>query len=240
MWDKTDRAITFLPSLNDCDGREWGSSRGADGEVKAALGYLFIAHFNKMGWNQPCLALYPRFNCGKTNECSFTWEETHHRWKNLLRDNGTVKRKKKKKTKKKLGVHYFCCCFFFFFFFLPLWKIVLWCSQIARVNTTMLQRSLERETLHYLQPCSVPRSGLKNNLCHSPDGIRGPKWLQCEAQLSERGDMQRQCGITVNCSPQPPHGCTSGTAPRRWCRGAWSQWTPAGVVTRTSTLFQKY
>lgn len=32
----------------------------------------------------------------------------------------------------------------------------------------MLQRSRERETLHYLQLCSVPRSSLKNNLCHSP------------------------------------------------------------------------
>lgn len=30
----------------------------------------------------------------------------------------------------------------------------------------MLQRSLERETLHYLRPDYVPRSGVKNNLCH--------------------------------------------------------------------------
>lgn len=36
----------------------------------------------------------------------------------------------------------------------------------------MLQRSLEKETLHYLQPCSVPRSSVKNNLCHLRMGTR--------------------------------------------------------------------
>lgn len=34
----------------------------------------------------------------------------------------------------------------------------------------MLQQSLEKETLHYLQPCSVPRSSLKNSSCHLPMG----------------------------------------------------------------------
>lgn len=34
----------------------------------------------------------------------------------------------------------------------------------------MLQPSLETEALHYLQPSSVLRSSLKNDLCRSPMG----------------------------------------------------------------------
>lgn len=51
--------------------------------------------------------------------------------------------------------------------------MVLWCSQIARVTTTTPQRSPERETLHYLRSDGVPRSGVKNNLCHRRMGTGG-------------------------------------------------------------------
>lgn len=227
MWDKTDRAITFLPSLNGCDGRERGSSRGADGEVKAALGYLFIAHFNKMGWNQPCLPLYPRFNCGKTNECSFTWEGTHHRWKNLLQDNGTVKNEKRT-----LPFILFFLVFFGFFFPQVKNSVVMLPDCKSEYNNASALPGERNIRLFTALLC--PKKRLEKQPVSLARWDPGPKWLQCEAQLSERGDMQRQRGITVNCSPQPPHGCMNSTAPRRWCRGAWNQWTPVGVVTRTS------
>lgn len=50
------------------------------------------------------------------------------------------------------------------------------------MTTTMPQRSPERETLHYLRSDGVPRSGVKNNLCHRRMGTGGQS--DCSARRS--------------------------------------------------------
>lgn len=73
----------------------------------------------------------------------------------------------------------------------------------------MLQLSQERETLQYLQPCSAPRSCLKNNVCHLPDGF-GAKVIAMQDTIiraRQHAEESWQFLFSAAFSPLPEQCC---------------------------------